>query len=77
MWLIHLGFWLVCWLTKLSTDPYPKRVLNFVKHMFFLLSTEGSLVDIRAYLALHLGGTPSQEIGTSPLAVNSSTTVYI
>ena len=27
---------------------------------------EGSLVDIRAYVALHLGGTPSQETGTSP-----------
>ena len=23
-------------------------------------------MDIRAYVALHLGGTPSQEIGTSP-----------
>ena len=52
------------------------RVLNFVKQVFFLLSTKGSLVDTRAYLALHLGGTPSQETGTSPLAVNSSTTVY-
>ena len=43
-----------------------KRVLNFVKQVFFLLSTEGSLVDTRAYLALHLGGTPSQETVTSP-----------
>ena len=34
--------------------------------MFFLVSTEGSLVDTRAYLALHLGGTPSQETSTSP-----------
>ena len=52
-------------------------MLNFVKQVFFLLSAEGSLVDIRAYVALHLGGTPSQETGTSPLAVYSSTTIYI
>ena len=32
---------------------------------------EGSLVIIRAYPALYLGGTPSQETGTSPLAVYS------
>ena len=41
-------------------------MLNFVKQVFFLLSAEGSLVDIRAYVALHLGGTPSQETGTIP-----------
>ena len=34
-------------------------------------------MDIRTYVAFHLGGTPSQETGTSPLAVYSSTTVYI
>ena len=34
--------------------------------VFFLLSTEGSLVTIRAYSALYLGGTPSQETGTGP-----------
>ena len=43
-----------------------KRFLNFVKQVFFLLSTEGSLVDNRASLALYLGGTPSQRTGTSP-----------
>ena len=43
-----------------------KRVLNFIQQVFFLLSTEGSLVIIRAYPALFLGGTPSQETGTSP-----------
>ena len=43
-----------------------KRVLNFVQQVFFLLSTEGSLVITRAYPALYLGGTPSQETGTSP-----------
>ena len=42
-----------------------KGMLNFVKQVFFLLSTEGSLVT-RAYLALYLGGTPSQETRTSP-----------
>ena len=26
-----------------------KRVLNFIQQVFFLLSTEGSLVTIRAY----------------------------
>ena len=31
---------------------------------------------IRAYIALHLVGTPSQETGTSPLDVYSLTTVY-
>ena len=31
-----------------------------------LLSTEGSLVITRAYPALYLGGTPSQETRTSP-----------
>ena len=30
------------------------------------LSTEGSLVITRAYPPLYLGGTPSQETGTSP-----------
>ena len=39
--------------------------INFIKQVFFLLSAEGSLVDIRAYVALHLGGTPSQETGPS------------
>ena len=34
-------------------------------------------MDTRAYLALYLGGTPSQRTGTSPLAVYSQTTVYI
>ena len=43
-----------------------KRVLNFIKQVFFLLSAEGSLVDIRAYIALHLSGTPSQETSSSP-----------
>ena len=38
----------------------------FVKQVFFLLSAEGFLVDMRAFVALHLGGTPSQETGTSP-----------
>ena len=43
-----------------------KRVLNFVQQVFFLLSMEGSLVIIRAYPALYIGGTPSQETGTRP-----------
>ena len=43
-----------------------KRVLNFVQQVSFLLSTEGSLVISRAYPALYLSGTPSQETGTSP-----------
>ena len=43
-----------------------KRVLNFDKQVLFLLSAEGSLVNIRAYVALHLVGTPSRETGTSP-----------
>ena len=42
-----------------------KRVFYFIQQVLFLLSTEGSLVIIRAYQALHLGGTPSQETGTS------------
>ena len=45
--------------------------------LFFLLSVEGSLVGIIAYIAFHLGGTPSQETVTSPLAVCSSTTIYL
>ena len=45
---------------------HKKRVLNFVQQVFFLLPTEGSLVITRAYPALYLGGTPSQETGTSP-----------
>ena len=49
-----------------SFDQSYKRVLNFVQQVFFLLSTEGSLVIIRAYPALNLGVTPSQETGTSP-----------
>ena len=40
-------------------------MFNFVKQVFLLLPAEGSLVDIRAYIALCLGGTPSQETGTS------------
>ena len=43
-----------------------KRVLNFVQQVFFLLSTEGSLVITRAYPALYLAGTTSHETGTSP-----------
>ena len=50
-------------------------VISF-KQVFFLSSAEGSLVDIRAYIALQLGGTLSQETGTSPPSY-SSTTVYI
>ena len=38
--------------------------------------TEGSLVIIRAYPALNLSGTPSQEVQDPP-AVYSSRTVYI
>ena len=34
----------------------------FVKLVSFLASAEGSLVDIKGYVALHLG----QETGTSP-----------
>ena len=34
-------------------------------------------MDIIAYVALHFGGTLSQETGPSPLAVYSSTTVYL
>ena len=34
-------------------------------------------MDTRAYIALYLSGTPNQEAGTSPLAVYSSTTVYL
>ena len=45
--------------------------------MFFLLSTEGSLVITRAYTALYLGGTPSHRTSTNPLAVYSSRTVYL
>ena len=37
-----------------------------LQQVFFLLSTEGSLVITRTYPALHLGGTPSQKTGTSP-----------
>ena len=42
------------------------QVLNFVQQVFFLLSTEGSLVITRAYPDLYLGGTPSQETVTGP-----------
>ena len=52
--------------TSSQTKIKNKKVLNFIKQVFFLLLTEGSLGDIRAYLALHLGGTPSQETGISP-----------
>ena len=41
-------------------------VLKTSCQVFFLLSTEVSLVDTKAYLALYLGGTPSQEASTSP-----------
>ena len=41
-------------------------VLNFVQQVFFRLSMDGSLVITRAYPALYLGGTPSQETSTSP-----------
>ena len=44
--------------------------------MHSLLVTS-DVINIRAYLALYLGGTPSQRTGTTPLAVYSSTTVYI
>ena len=40
--------------------------IYFVQQVFFLLLTEGSLVTIRADPALYIGGTPSQETGTSP-----------
>ena len=52
-----------------------KRVLNLVKQVFFLLSAQGSLVDIGAYVALHLGGTPVKRPVLAPLAVYSSTTI--
>ena len=42
------------------------RELNIVQQLFFLLSTEWSIVIIRAYPALYLGGTPSRETCTSP-----------
>ena len=41
-------------------------MLNFAQQVFFLLSTEGSLVIARAYPALYLSGTPSQDTGTRP-----------
>ena len=63
--------------TRRQTKRRNKRVLNFVQRVFFLLSTEGSIVITRAYPALYLGGTPSQETGTSPLAVYSLRTIYI
>ena len=45
--------------------------------MFFLLPTVGSLVDTWAYLALYLGGIPALGLVLAPLAVYSSTTVYV
>ena len=52
-----------------------KRVLYFVQQVCFLLSMEGTLVISRAYKALV--GPPVKRPVLAPLAVYSSTTVYI
>ena len=65
LYMLHNCYTIIC-----------KQVTRFKVKQF--IQAEGTLVHIiRAYTALHLGGNPSQKTGTSPLAVNSSTTVYI
>ena len=45
-----------------------KSVFNYCQTSVLSLSTLGSLVDHRAWEALHLSGTPSLTTGTSPLS---------
>ena len=49
----------------------------FVQQVFFLLSTEGSLVIFRAYQPFTLVGPPGIGLVRDPLAVYSSRTVYL
>ena len=51
-WKLNVSFLPITSMLDKNTSIF-KRVLNFVKQVFFLLSTEGSLVDTRAYLALY------------------------
>ena len=55
---------------------YHKRVFNFVQQVFFLLSTEGSLVITRTYQPYTLVWPPVRGLVLDPLAVYSSRTVY-
>ena len=64
-------------------------LLSLIRHKHgihtFVMTLRGCVVDftnggiLSGYqsLLLHLSGTPSLKTGTSPLAVNSSTTIYI
>ena len=52
-------------------------MLNFVQQVFFLLSTEGSLVIIGAYQPYTLVGPPVRRLVLDPLAVYTLKTVYI
>ena len=50
--------------------------INFVQQVFFLLSTEGSLVITRAYQPYTLVGPPVRGLVLDPLAVYSSRSMY-
>ena len=52
-------------------------IIYFVQQVFFLLSTEGSLVNIRAYQPYTLVGPPVRGLVYNLLAVYSSRTDYI
>ena len=51
--------------------------ISTVKHVFFSLSPEGSLVDIWAYQPYTLVGPPVCGLVIDPLAAFTSTTVYL
>ena len=54
-----------------------KEYFTAVKQVFFSYTTQGSLVDTRAYYPYTLVGPPVRRLGLDPLAVYTSTTVYI
>ena len=54
-----------------------KRVFYYCQTSVLSYTTEGSLVDTRAYKPYTLVGPPVRRLVLDPLAVDTSTTVYI
>ena len=63
--------------TRSGYVPYVSSFLVKLKYVHVPLCSSTCIYLYALYPALYLGGTPSQETGTIPLAVNSSRTVYI
>ena len=53
-----------------------KECFTTVKQVFFVYTTEGSLVDTRAYKPYTLAGPPALRLVLDPLAAYTSTADY-